>query len=914
MPKIILIDGNSLAYRAFYALPDTMRTSQGLITNAIYGFTTMLLKVLEDEPEAIAIAFDRPEPTFRHKEYDKYKGTRDKAPPTLYEQLPYVKKIAEVFQIPIFEQAGFEADDLIGTLAKKAEAQGYQVVIMTGDMDALQLVNDKIKVLATRKGLSETMLYGAKEVVERLGVKPEQVVDFKALKGDTSDNIPGVPKVGEKTACLLLQEFGSLDNLLANLDNVKQKGLRENLKNNIPLAKLSHHLAQIVTDVPIDVDWQQMTRRPTDWTKVLPLFEQLEFDRLVKKYSQGLDQYASAAIVEKKREEIARFNFQTVTTEDQLNDLVTRLSQAPAFAFDVETTGLDTLTVGLVGISFSIANQKAWYIPIGHNGTAKQLYKSKVLEKLQPTFLSDKLKIGHNIKYDIEVLQNQGLKISGPIFDTMVAAYLIDSTTNSYALKKLARQFLGRDMIKLDELISTDEAGTNFADVSPDIATDYACSDAEATFSLYEIFTLALKAQKLDQLATEVEMPLIEVLVAMESNGVKVDAKLLKEMSGEIDLALKELETQIYAISGEVFNLNSPKQLANILFNKLMLPVIKKTKTGASTDSEVLEELAAQKFEIAEKLQDYRQLSKLKSTYFDVLPTLINPKTGRIHTSFNQTITATGRLSSSNPNLQNIPIKSAWGKRLRQAFIPEESGWQIVAADYSQIELRILAHLCRDEHLVADFNEDKDVHLSTAAHVYGVAEEQVTSEMRSAAKAINFGIIYGISDFGLAKQLKIKRTEAAQFIDNYFKQYPGVKDFIAATIKQAKEKGYVTTMLGRKRPIPDINNPNQGLRSFAERTAINTVVQGTAADMIKVAMVKINSQLQTARQSSPQAPNSLLRTKMLLQVHDELIFECPPAEVEKVKEIIETEMINALTLSVPIKVDVSVGKNWAEAG
>ncbi|MBI5400443.1 DNA polymerase I [Candidatus Saganbacteria bacterium] len=904
MPKIVLIDGNSLAYRAFYALPDTMRTSHGLITNAIYGFTTMLLKVLDEEPEAIAIAFDRPEPTFRHKKYDKYKGTRDKAPPSLYEQLPYVKKVAEAFAIPVFEQAGFEADDLIGTLAKKAEAKGYEVVIMTGDLDALQLVNDQIKVLAARKGLSETMLYGPLEVVERLGVKPEQVVDYKALRGDTSDNIPGVPKVGEKTAAQLLQDFGSLDNLLHNLDKVKQNGLRENLKNNIPLAELSRHLAQIVTNVPVEIDWQKLKREPTNWTKVIPLFEQLEFDRLIKKYTPGLDKEAVAAAVEKKREEISRFNFQMISTDKQLNDLISQLSPAAAFAFDVETTGLDPLTVSLVGLSFSVANQKAWYIPIGHNGTKEQLYKSKVLDKLQPLFLSDKLKIGHNIKYDIEVLQNQDLKISGPIFDTMVAAYLLDPTSNAYALKKLARQFLGRDMIKLDELIITDEAGTNFADVNPEVAADYACSDAEATFSLYEIFSLALKAQKLNQLATEVEMPLIEVLVAMESNGVKVDAQLLKQMSEEIYLALKDLETQIFAISGEVFNLNSPKQLANILFNKLMLPVIKKTKTGASTDSEVLEELAAQKFEIAEKLQDYRQLAKLKSTYFDVLPTLVNPKSGRIHTSFNQTITATGRLSSSNPNLQNIPIKSSWGKRLRQAFIPEEKGWQIVAADYSQIELRILAHLSRDTNLVAAFNEDKDVHTSTAAHVYGITEEQVTKEMRSAAKAINFGIIYGISDFGLAKQLKIKKTEAAQFIENYFKQYPGVKEFIDSTIKQAKEKGYVTTMLGRKRPMPDINSPNQGLRSFAERTAINTVVQGTAADMIKVAMVRINLQLQTSN----------LKTKTLLQVHDELIFEAPENEVGSLKKIIETEMIGALKLSVPIKVDISVGKNWAEAG
>ena len=890
--SIVLIDGNSLAYRAFYALPDTMRTTSGITTNAIYGFTTMLLKVLDDGPDFVAISFDRPEPTFRHKAYEAYKATRQKAPPTLSEQIPYVKEVAEAFDIPVYEIAGYEADDVIGTLAKEAEKEGYAVTILTGDLDPLQLVNSKIKVLTTRKGITDTVLYGEKEVKERYGLGPDQLIDFKALKGDPSDNIPGVPKVGDKTAVQLLKEFDSLEDILRNADRITKKGLKENIKKNAHLAELSKKLATIVTDVPIQIDFKECERGEIDWKKALPLFEKLEFGSLVKKYGKGLKEYQAGAVIEKKREKISRFDFKCVKTDQELDRLISELNKAEAFAFDLETTGVDPFTAEIVGISFSTSVKTAYYMPLGS--------KDARLAKLRPLFASDKLKIGQNVKYDIEVLRNAGVKIKGPFFDTMVAAYLLDPTSGKYGLKHLAKQFLGREMINLMDLIGKDAEYDNFAEVPLDLATDYACSDSEATFGLYEIFKLALKAQKLDKLFYQVEMPLVEALVEMEQNGVSIDAGLLNKMSKDIEKELKGLETQIFAIAGETFNINSPKQLGQVLFEKLMLPVIKRTKTGPSTNVEVLEELAAQKFEIAEKLMDFRVLTKLKSTYVDVLPTLVNPKTGRIHTSFNQSITATGRLSSSNPNLQNIPVKGKWGQLIRSAFVPDERDWVILAADYSQIELRILAHLSGDPVFLKAFKEDRDIHQATADEL-GIP--------RDAAKAVNFGVIYGISDFGLAKQLKIKRTEAADFIDKYFKKHKGVREFIDKTIAEAKEKGYVTTILGRKRPLPDINSPHLGMRSFAERTAINTPVQGSAADMIKVAMVRIANKFPTIHCGDHHG----LSSKLILQVHDELVLECPESAVEAVKKIVVEEMAAALPLDVPVKVDVGAGKNWARA-
>jgi len=898
--KIVLIDGNSLAYRAFYALPDTMKTASGITTNAVYGFTTMLLKILDKSPDMIAIAFDKAAPTFRHKEYAEYKATRQKAPPTLHEQMPYVRKIAQVFDIPIFEMDGFEADDIIGTLAKQAEQKGFDVDIVTGDLDALQLVNDKVKLLTTRKGLSDIVEYDAAEVNKRFGIKPEQVVDFKALKGDSSDNIPGIAGIGEKTASDLLQRFGSLDNLLNNIDKIESPKLKEKVKAGIDNARLSKRLAQIVTDVPVKFDFEITGPKEINWAKVLPVFEELEFSSLIKKYSAK----EGPSLIEKKREEIkgSKVRYTTITKDEQLDALADELAASPAFAFDTETTGTNTFEDELVGLSFSIKPDQAYYIPVGHKN-GRQLNIDKVIGKLKPILENKQInKFGQNIKFDSEVLFNYGINIQGITFDTMVAAYTLDPTSRKYGLKSLAHGLLGKRMIEITDLIGTGAKQVTMADVEIETASDYACSDADMTLQLVPILKKNIEKENLSALYEKIEVPLIDVLIKIEENGVSIDEKKLNQMSKDLEKQMKGLETHIFAISGETFNINSPKQLQYILFDKLKIPIVKRTKTGASTDAEVLEELSAN-FEIAAKLMDYRQLQKFKSTYIDVLPGLVNKKTGRIHTSFNQTVTATGRLSSTNPNMQNIPAKGELAQKIREAFVPQNKGWQILAADYSQIELRILAHLSGDPIFTKAFNEDKDIHRITASEVFGVDIDSVTPEMRDKAKVVNFGIIYGMSDFGLSKSLKIKKTEAAKYIDTYFLKHSGIRKFIDNVIEQARKDGYVTTLLGRKRPIPDINNPNNNLRMFAERVAINTPVQGTAADIIKAAMINIHNQLISKN----------MKTKMILQVHDELVFEVPDGEVDLLKKMVDHEMVNAVKLDVPVKVHIGVGNNWSEA-
>lgn len=897
---MILIDGNSLAYRAFYALPDTMKTASGITTNAIYGFTTMLIKILEKKPDYIAVAFDRAAPTFRHKEYPDYKATRQKAPPTLYEQMPYVRKAAEAFDIPIFELDGYEADDLIGTLAKQAAQKGFDVDIYTGDMDALQLVDDKITVQRTVKGITDIVAFDPEEVNKKYEITPEQIIDYKSILGDASDNIPGIHGIGKVGAVNLLKQFGSLDKLLSGSSDIKSPALRKKVEEGIQSAQMSKRLATIVTDVPIKAELDKPAPKEIDWKKAIPFFESMEFSSLVKKYSakeQGM-------LFEEKRHEIkkSKADYRAVTSKQDLDALIGELKDSKGFAFDTETTGRDPFDVDLVGLSFSTKANSAWYVPVGHD-KGDQLDIKEVIAALKPVMEDTKLpKFGQNIKYDINILFNYGINVQGTAFDTMVAAYTLDPTSGKYGLKSLAHGLLGKRMIEITDLIGTGAKQITMAEVEIDVATDYASSDADMTYQLVPILKESIEKEGLKDLLEKIEIPLVEVLCSMEENGVSIDTDQLKVMSKELEAEMKHLEVQIFAISGGVFNINSPKQLQNVLFDKLQLPVIKRTKTGASTDVEVLEELA-EKFEIARHLMDYRQLQKFKSTYIDVLPTLVNKKTGRIHTSFNQTITATGRLSSSNPNMQNIPAKGKMAKRIRKAFVPAQGGWKILAADYSQIELRILAHLSGDPVFSRAFNEDKDIHRSTAAEVFDVPLDKVTDEMRDKAKVVNFGIIYGMSDFGLSKSLKIKRTEAAKYIDKYFIKHAGVKKFIDEVIAQAKKDGFVCTLLGRKRPLPDINNPNQGLRSFAERTAINTPVQGTAADIIKVAMINIYNILKTKK----------MKTKMILQVHDELVFEVPDDELEILQKMVEYEMVNAVKLKVPVKVHISSGKNWAEA-
>ncbi|MFH1825969.1 MAG: DNA polymerase I [bacterium] len=879
--NVILIDGNSLAYRAFYALPDTMKTASGIPTNAIYGFTTMLMKLLDREPDFAAISFDLKAPTFRHKEYPEYKATRQKSPPTLREQMPYVREISAALDIPIFELEGYEADDVIGTLAKEAEAEGLNVEIITGDKDAFQLITDKVKVDRFTKGISEVSVYGKEEIKARYNLKPEQIIDLKALMGDSSDNIPGVPGVGEKTALQLLEEFGTLENVLANTEKITKKALKEKLRTHIDLARLSKRLATIVTSAPIDIDFTKLKRKAINWQKVVPLFEKFEFHSLIKKYANTS---TIESLIERKKAatQDSHLTYILIDTEAKLNGLLKDLKKATALAFDTETDGYEPLIAKLVGISLCYEANLAFYIPIKSVASA--------LKQLKPILEDERIKkYGQNLKFDIEVLHQHKIEVKGIAFDTMIAAYLIDPTSK-IGLKFLAEKYLGRTMLSYEDVAGSGAKQIPFSEVDLKIAANYSCADSDVTFRLVEILTKELEKAGLTKLFTEIEMPLLSVLIDMEETGTYIDCQKLAKLSKNAKIKLKEIEENIYILAGEQFNINSPKQLSKILFEKLNIPPLKKTKTGYSTNAEVLEELAL-KFEIAKHLLEYRTLSKLLNTYIDALPTLVNEKTGRLHTSFNQTITATGRLSSSNPNMQNIPAQGELAGEIRSAFGPQKKGWVIIAADYSQVELRILAHLSQDEALIKAFKEDKDIHQATADEL-GIS--------RKAAKAVNFGIVYGISDFGLAKQLGIKRTEAKDYIDKYFLKHPGVRKFMDNTIATARKTGYVTTLLGRRRNMLDINSPNQSQRQFAERSAINTPVQGSAADMIKIAMVNIYPQLTTHN------------SQLILQVHDELVFECPKEEADKVKKVVEDEMIKALKLDVPVKVDIGSGPSWAE--
>lgn len=895
---LYLIDGNSLFYRSFYALPETMKTSGGIMTNAVYGFLSMLLRIIEEHPGYIAVAFDKGKPTFRHKHYAEYKATRQKAPDALRSQFPIIKEFIKEFNIPIFEEEGFEADDIIATIAKKAESEDIDTVIVTGDKDSFQLVSPKIKALITIKGISETALVDEKGVEEKIGVGPEFITDYKALRGDPSDNIPGIPGIGEKTAVALIKQFGSLEQIISNVDKVESEKLKQKIKDNIEIAKTSKMLATLIYDVPIKYSMQSLEASKIDWTRLLPLFEKYEFKSFVKKYGQkeAPDLFSEMSL-QKVREKDESTKYMFIDTQEKFSGFIETLSGQKEFAFDTETTSLNTIDAELVGISFSFNEAEAYFVP-----STVLSRNEKAFNKLKKVFADEKIKkFGHNIKYDIEVLKNSDITVNGIEFDSMIGAYLLDPESKNFGLKFLASKYFNKSMITFEELRAADKID-NLLNAPLKDLSKYACADADMTYRLSKTMEKELKDQDLYDIFSSIEVPLVEVLAYMEISGISIDTSALKEISHELTKKLKRLETEIHVISGETFNINSPKQLSEILFKKLQLPTGKKTKTGASTDVSVLESLAG-KFEIAQKLLDFRQISKLLSTYVDVLPTLINKKTGRIHTSFNQVVTATGRLSSSNPNLQNIPIKSDYGKLIRKAFVPERAQDFIISADYSQIELRILAHLSQDKMLMEDFEKGRDVHQSTAAEIYDVKPEDVTSDMRNHAKTINFGIVYGMSPFGLSKTLGIKKTEAETYINKYFLRYKGVKKYMDSLIEFARENGYVKTILGRKRFITNIKSGNMNERLFAERMAINTPVQGSAADMIKAAMIKIYKEIKDKE----------YKTKMILQIHDELLFECPKEELEDIKKMIHHIMPNAVPLSVPVKVDIGVGKSWGEA-
>jgi len=881
-PQLFLIDGSSYIYRAFYAIRH-LSNSKGLPTNAIYGFTQMLLKVLKDHrPDYLAVVFDSKAPTFRSKTFKEYKANRPAMPEGLIPQIPYIKKIVEGYRIATLEMDGYEADDLIGTVAKGLDPEA-DVVIITGDKDLLQLVGNRIQVYDTMK----EKRYGEEEVIERFGVRPEQVVEVMGLAGDAIDNIPGVPGIGEKTAIELIKTFGSIENLLNHLDQIPQKKMKERLENHGELARLSRQLATIHTDVPIACRKEDLVLSSPNSGILRELFKELEFNKLLRELPEEVPQ------------EKPNWDYRLVMDRDRFLSLLQDLKNSKCFAIDVETTSVYPMWAKLVGISLSYAPHQAFYIPLGHlNG--EQLPFGWVLEELKPLLEDEGVKkVGQNIKYDWIVLKHHGIDLRGVIFDTMIASYLLNPTKHNHNLGEIAREYLNREVTDYKEVAGG--KGMTFDQVELWKARDYSCEDADVTFQLFHLLFPKLKEGGSEKLFEEVEMPLSIVLAKIEMNGVKIDVDLLNDFSKEIEHQLLRKMEQIHGIAGEVFNINSSQQLGKILFDKLKLPVIKKTKTGYSTDMEVLEKLSLH-HDLPLEIIGYRNLSKLKSTYIDTLPKLLHPETGRVHTSYNQTVTATGRLSSSDPNLQNIPIRTDEGNRIRRAFVPEK-GFVIVSADYSQIELRILAHLSSDEVLIEAFRNDEDIHSRTASEIFGVPMNGVTPLMRREAKVINFGIIYGMSAYGLSQQLKKEPKVAQVYIDEYFKKYTGVQAYIQISLEEARKKGYVTTLLNRRRYLPEINSQTMAIRQASERMAINTPLQGTAADMIKVAMIRIQNRLEELH----------LSTKMIMQVHDELVFEVPEGEMESTLPMIRDEMETVMELSIPLKVSISSGKNWAEA-
>ncbi len=886
--RVYLIDGSSYIYRAYYAIRH-LSNSRGEATNAIYGFTKMLLTLLrEEQPDRVAVIFDAKGPTFRKKLYPEYKANRSAMPEDLVPQIPLIKDIVRAFNLPAVELSGYEADDIIATLAKRYAELGLDITVVTGDKDLMQIVGERVRLLDTMK----KKVSGRDEVIERFGVPPEQVLEILGLAGDNSDNIPGVPGIGEKTASSLIQEFGSIENLLANIDRVKGKKRQENLREFADQARLSRQLADLIYDLEIDIALDDLLLEEPDREALEVLFRKLEFPKLLQEFSAEKPQTAENG------------DYQAVLTVAELDGMIEQLRSAGRFALDTETTSLVAVQAELVGLSFAIRPEHGWYVPVGHRylGVPQQLDQQLVLEKLRP-LLEDAgfKKVGQNIKYDALVLRNAGIELVGIDTDTMVLSYVTHPQSKSHGLDALAMEHLHHQMIPYAEMTGRGKKQICFSEVEVEKAVRYAAEDADLTWRLAEKLLPQLAEGGAEKLFHEVEMPLVDVLTRMEWRGIRIDAPFLGELSMQLGKKLGILEGEIHDLASGPFNINSPKQLGEVLFEKLGLAKGKKTKTGWSTNVDVLNSLAAE-HDIAAKILEYRSVSKLKSTYTDALPKLLNPATGRLHTSFNQAVTATGRLSSSDPNLQNIPIRTAEGRRIREAFIPED-GWVLLSADYSQVELRVMAHMADVPALKESFVAGEDIHRRTASEIFNIFPEMVTDEMRRQAKTINFGVLYGMGAFSLAKDLGIGRAEAQQFIDHYFERYPAIRQYMEEKRAEAREHQYVTTILGRHCAIPEISSNNGAVRSYAERNAINYPIQGSAADIIKVAMVNIDRRLYAEQ----------LETRMLLQVHDELVFEVPEAELEHVRELIRVEMETAVSLDLPLKVDIGTGDNWAEA-
>ncbi len=899
-PLLLLFDGNALVHRAFHAIPPLTLPKTGEMVNAVQGFASTLLKVLNEiKPTHWAIAFDPPTPTFRHEKFEDYKAQRPKTPEELVSQIKRVHQLAEAFNIPTFEIDGYEADDVLGTLSCQASRQNVDTLIVTGDNDMLQVVSPSTKVMSPKRGFSDTVIYDESGVEEKYGISPGQLADFKALTGDTSDNIPGIPGIGEKTAVKLLRQFGSLDGIYAHIDEVTPEKLQALLRDHKDRGLQNKELATIVTDIPMTLNLDACQVSAYDRQQVVELFRELGFAQLLARLPEDIEGTPTIA----PSKPISKKDYHIIDSERALDKLIAQLSAAKEFAVDLETSAKEVMACELVGISLSSMPGEAYYIPVGHRGLSQisQLPLSQVTARLKPVLEDIKIpKIAQNGKFDMTVLAEYGINLENLSFDTMIAAYLLGE--KSIGLKALAFNKLGVEMTPITDLIGKGAKQLSMAMATIEEVADYACADADITLRLKSMLDGELREEGLWQLFSEVEMPLVPVLVAMERNGVAIDVELLRDMSHSLGKEMLRLEAEVYNSLGYRFNINSSQQLSKILYEELRLPRSRKTKSGYSTEASALEELKGT-HPIIELVLQYRQLAKLKSTYTDAFPAFVNPKTGRLHTSFNQTGTTTGRLSSSEPNMQNIPIRTEMGGRIRQAIIAEP-GWQLLSADYSQIDLRALAHISQDPELIATFLRDKDVHAATASRIFNVPPDKVIPEMRRVAKTVNFGVIYGMSDYGLEQATSFSREEAAQFISAYFEKYPGVKEYIENTKSQARERGYVQTVLGRRRYIPEINSPNRQIREAAERMAINMPVQGTSADIIKIAMVNLHREMKKQN----------LRTKMTLQVHDELLFEVPPEETGVIKELVTEMMPQALKLSVPLKIDIKLGKNWAEMG
>lgn len=920
MKKIYLLDAYALIYRAYYALIRSPRiNSKGENTSAIFGFVNTLEDVLRNErPDYIAIAFDPAGPTFRHEVYPEYKAQREATPEDIKRSVPIIKDIIRAYRIPLLEMPGYEADDVIGTMAKQAAALGVEVRMMTPDKDYAQLVAPGIYMCRPGHGNAPMEVLGVNEVCAKYGITHTvQVIDLLGLMGDSADNIPGCPGVGEKTAVKLISEFGSIESLLERTDELKG-ALKKKVEENAEKIRFSKFLATIKTDVPLTLDLEAMQRREPDEQALRKLFEDLEFRTLLQRLFPSVAPQPKGPIqgslfaefANEEAGDLFQSNLKTlkdipheyhlVENEDIMRELVAFFMTKSEIAIDTETTSTDAIRAKLVGLSFSTDPGRAWYVPISQNKEDAM----RVLEIFRPLYEHREiLKVGQNLKYDLTVLASYGIQLQAPMFDTMLAHYVLQPEQR-HNMDYLAEVYLKYQTIHIDELIGARGKGQrSMADLTPADICDYACEDADVTLQLKLKLQKEMEENGLLSLFNEIEMPLMPVLAKMERTGVCVDTKALAQTGTLFNERLLQLETEIYELAGHQFTITSPRQVGEVLFDELKLnPKAKKTKTGQySTGEEVLDGLRT-KHPIVGKILDHRALKKLLSTYVEALPQLINPETGRIHTSFNQAVTATGRLSSSNPNLQNIPVRGEDGREIRRAFVPEEGG-VFFSADYSQIELRIMAHLSADEHLLQDFRDGKDIHAATAARIFKKPLDEVTRDERRKAKTANFGIIYGISAFGLAERMEVSRTEAKELIDNYFETYPRVKEYMENSMQVARERGYVLTEFGRRRFLPDINSRNAVVRGYAERNAVNAPIQGTAADLIKLAMVRIDTRFEREG----------IRSTMMLQVHDELNFSVLPDELERVRTIVMEEMEAAYTMQVPLIADCGVGQNWLEA-